>query len=106
MPPDPLVPVSAVWVIGPPEQIDVTFNRPLFDSGIGLDAANWDVYTGVPLGRWTTVAVFVDAGILRVMKIVGESIPKAPGISYDPPPFDVEDLARTPAAGFADFPIT
>lgn len=103
MPPNPLIPVSAVHHLGP-ERVIVTFNRPLADGVKVFDVGNWIVkFAGF---RWSVIGLVVIGGEMVILKLATVVAVPPVGVTYDPPPFDVTDLAGMPAAAFADFPIT
>lgn len=99
----PPVPVSAVFLDGVSPRIEVTFDRPIKDPGVPLDAANWTVIWAANV--WTNVLVLVLGGNVVVNRLAQAPAAPPDRVSYAPPPFDVVGLDDVPAAAFVDFPV-
>jgi len=100
----PPVPILARYTI-PVGPVTVTFNQPLRPDP-ALETANWFV-------RHNGQAPLVHAALAVADRVVlslgiGPGNPGPNVVSFNPPPFDVQEAAppHEPTAAFSDFPLT
>lgn len=94
------MPISAEWM--PDNSVQVLFDRELAP-GV-LDPSNWHATESVSRFGFNTASAAGSVVTLsnRFAAGVGPSLV----LDYAPPPFDLLSLQGTPAAAFANFPIS
>lgn len=105
MQPDNPLPISGTFTVSTSVLV-MDFDRPLIAGPV--DAANWSVHHATTKYNGAVATAATPGPHQVTVQLFPGFPPPSPGSRayYNPPPFDVRSLSGSPAALFADFPIT